>query len=390
MAPLISIAPARQASLFDLAAAPNTVALTPEVEAMLARHCAVAVGVSGGKDSQACALAVAKHLDSIGHQGPRVLIHSHLGVVEWQASLPTCQRLAEHMGWELMVTERKAGGLMERWETRWRNNVERYRELKCVKLILPWSSSAMRFCTSELKSAPIASALRKRWPGLPILNVTGIRREESPNRSRMPVSEVDVRLERKKAGADGVGLIWNAIIEWPLDAVFSYVAEHGLDLHEAYTRYGTSRVSCVFCILARRSDLRAATTCVENRGVYVRMVELEAASTFSMQSNHWLADVAPELLGDELRQRIEQAKVAAKVREAAEKLIPKHMLFTKGWPNHLPTQGEADLIAEVRQRVSQAVGIEANYLTGDQVRERYAVLYAECHGSLPFPEQVAA
>ena len=47
---------------------PNQVCLSPEVEALLDRDAVVAVGVSGGKDSDACAIAVAKHLDAIGNK----------------------------------------------------------------------------------------------------------------------------------------------------------------------------------------------------------------------------------------------------------------------------------------------------------------------------------
>ena len=211
MGQLVQIAPAdqlQQASLFpelfefpgSAPAKPRTasVALTPEVEDMLKRNCVVAVGVSGGKDSQACAIAVARHLDSIGHTGPRVLIHSDLGSIEWRESLPTCERLAAHLGWELIVVRHKSGGLMERFLTRWRNNVARYEDLRCVKLILPFSTSGMRFCTSDMKNGPISRELRRRFPQDAILNVTGIRRQESKKRSEMLVSKIEAGLTRKK------------------------------------------------------------------------------------------------------------------------------------------------------------------------------------------------
>ncbi|HCF3018824.1 TPA: hypothetical protein NIB55_006106 [Pseudomonas aeruginosa] len=127
---------------------PNSVSLTPEVTALLDSNCVVAIGVSGGKDSDACAIAVSRHLDAIGHTGPKVLIHADLGVVEWRESLDGCRRLAAHLGWELLVVSRKAGGLMERWESRWESNVQRFEDLACVKLILPWSTPALRFCTN--------------------------------------------------------------------------------------------------------------------------------------------------------------------------------------------------------------------------------------------------
>lgn len=138
------------------------VATTPEVDALLSANAVVAVGVSGGKDSVAVALAVARHLDRIGHTGPRLLIHSDLGRVEWKDSLPACERLAAHMGWELVTVRRAAGDMLARWQGRWAANVRRYAELECVKLILPWSTPSMRFCTSKLScslpSAACASA----------------------------------------------------------------------------------------------------------------------------------------------------------------------------------------------------------------------------------------
>jgi hypothetical protein len=131
------------------AGGPNQVAITPEVQAMLDRDAVVAIGVSGGKDSDACAVAVNKHLDQIGHKGPRILVHSDLGRIEWKDSLPGCERLARRLGLELLVVQRQAGDMLARWEGRWQNNVSRYEDLSCVKIILPWSTPSMRFCTSH-------------------------------------------------------------------------------------------------------------------------------------------------------------------------------------------------------------------------------------------------
>jgi 3'-phosphoadenosine 5'-phosphosulfate sulfotransferase (PAPS reductase)/FAD synthetase len=310
---------------------PNQVALTPEVQAMLDRNAVVAVGVSGGKDSDACAIAVAKYLDQIGHSGPRLLVHSDLGRIEWKDSLPSCERLAQRLGWELLVVRRQAGDMLARWEGRWKNNVLRYEDLSCVKLILPWSTPSMRFCTSELKTAVIASALRKRFRHGEILNVTGIRRQESPSRSKMAVSAPHAGLTRRA----GAGLTWNAIIEWPVQDVVYAIHDAGLSLHEAYTRYGASRVSCAFCIMSSEADLIASSLCEDNHEPYIRMVELEAKSTFAFQGNRWLSDVAPQILPLSLRQQVEQAKAIAEQRQIIEAEIPEHLLYVKGWPTEL-------------------------------------------------------
>lgn len=290
------------------------VATTPQVDEMLARNAVVAIGVSGGKDSDACAIATTEYLDRIGHTGPRLLVHADLGSVEWRQSQSKCDGLAATLGLELVTVRRKAGGMMERWQTRWENNVSRYESLSCVKLILPWSTPSMRFCTSELKSAVIASELKKRFKGQEIINVTGIRREESAGRKKAAVAKDDPRLAQKNAA----GITWNPVIEWTIGEVKAAIARRGIELHEAYTKYLMTRVSCVFCIMSSAGDLIASTTCPDNHDIYRTMVELEATSTFAFQSNNWLGDVAPHLLGSELADRLALAKESARIREMAD------------------------------------------------------------------------
>lgn len=344
------------------------VSISDEVSVMLARNAVVAIGVSGGKDYDACAITVSNYLQDIEHTGPKVLIHADLGRTEWRDSLPSCERLAANIGWPLIVVRRKSGDMLARWQQRWRNNVTRYQDLSCVKLILPWSTASMRFCTSELKTAVICAELRKRFPGQPILNVTGIRREESTARSKKPISQA------MSAKLLPGGIAWNAIIEAQREQVFVQIEDAGLQLHEAYTRYHSSRVGCAFCILGSQGDLRAASTCEDNRPLYVEMVTLELDSTFSFQDRYWLCDVAPHLLPAELRERIPVAKAKALLREEVEKVIPKHLLYVKGWPVAMPTGAEADMLAGVRRKVSEIVGLKSKYLTGPDVFTRYAEL----------------
>jgi 3'-phosphoadenosine 5'-phosphosulfate sulfotransferase (PAPS reductase)/FAD synthetase len=368
---LAEIAPAQSSFVYDGRQA-HAVALTPEVEDMLRANCVVAIGLSGGKDSVACALAVARHLDEIGHTGPRVLVHAELGSIEWRDSLPSCERLAAHLGWELMVVTRAAGDLIARWRGRWANNVERYRNLKCVKLMLPWSTPSMRFCTSELKTQVIASALRKRFPVQPILNVTGIRWQESARRSEMPIAKPIAQLERKAAKA----LAWNAIIDWRLPEVLSIARDAGLAPHVAYAVYGASRVSCAYCIMSKAEDLVAATRCTDNHEVYRTLVELEAESTFAFQGARWLGDVAPSLLSEELRGRLTDAKAKAEQRRRIESAIPEHLLYVKGWPTAIPSTSDAELIASVRRKMNALMGLDMNYLTAESVLARYSELMA--------------
>lgn len=361
--------PSRQ----QINAAGRKVALTPEIEAALARGAVCAIGVSGGKDSVSVALATVRYLGEIGHTGPRILVHADLGRVEWKDSLPCCERLAEYLGMELVTVKRAAGDMLARWEGRWKANLARYVNLECVKLILPWSTPSMRFCTSELKVQVISSMLRKRWPTEEIVNVTGVRRQESANRAKMPVSATMNSLARKNA----VGYSWNAVIEWTVDDVLQEIADAGLALHEAYTVYGLSRVSCVWCIMSSVHDLMAAAECADNHPLYQAMVELEVTSGFGFQGNRWLADVAPHLLSAEMLERVVQAKAGAAARVLAEAAIPKHLHYVKGWPTQMPTAAEADTIALARRQVAAAVGIAVAFTTGEEVLARYAELMAQ-------------
>lgn len=359
------------------------VAVTPEVAAMLASDAVVAIGVSGGKDSVACALAVARHLDSIGHKGPRILVHSDLGRVEWKDSGPACERLAAKLGWELLTVKRQAGDMLARWEKRWANNVDRYRDLSCVRLILPWSTPALRFCTSEFKSNLLSSELKKRFPTQNIINVVGVRRQESSARSKLPVSTPHAALSTKGR----TGVTWNAIIEWTIDEVFTEIAAAGLALHEAYTVYGASRVSCAYCIMSSLNDLRAAASCADNHDVYRAMVELQAASTFAFQGQRWLADVAPDLLSPALAASVSRAKAAAAQRQAIEAEIPAHLLFTSGWPTVRPTLDEAKMLASVRSRVAALVGINIQCADAASVLARYDELLERNSGAPQVAQQ---
>ena len=346
------------------------VARDPQIDIALMGHAPVYVGVSGGKDSQALAYRIQAHLDTIGHAGSRVLIHSDLGRIEWRDSIAVCERLAERLGWELIVVRRAAGDMMDRWLARWEANVGRYAALSCVKLIMPWSSASQRFCTSELKSSVIARAIRGRHPTGTVISAVGIRREESTARARTPAAKRDERLTRSR----GIGLTWNPLIHWPRSDVLDYIRSRGDILHAAYRIYGSSRVSFAYCVLASQADLLAATRCDDNAAIYREIVELEIRSTFSFQSKRWLGDVAPSLLDAPRLAALAEAKERAMQRQAAEAEIPAHLLYEAGWPVCMPTPAEARHLASVRQRVVEAVGIAADCLDGEAVGARYAAL----------------
>ena len=167
---------------------------------------------------------------------------------------------------------------------------------------------------------------------------------------------------------------WNPIAPWSTPSVYDYIALKQEPLHEAYTVYGSTRVSCAFCIMGSAGDLKASASCPDNADIYRRMVRLEIASTFALQGAKWLGDVAPHLLTDEEREGLAQAKRRAELRVQAESRLPAHLLYSSGWPTCVPTEEEAQLIAEVRLAVADILGIAVGFTTAGEVIARYQEL----------------
>lgn len=112
----------------------------PEVDRLIDSNAPIVICVSGGKDSQLVAEQVVSYARNRNHAGDLLLCYSDLGRVIWSDARFQCEQLAERLGVPLQVVGRNAGGLMDRWNKRWHDNLTRYKELSCVKLILPWST----------------------------------------------------------------------------------------------------------------------------------------------------------------------------------------------------------------------------------------------------------
>lgn len=347
-------------------------AITPEVSERLGKGARVGIGVSGGADSAVAADLVARYLRSSDYSGEAVLVYSDLGMIEWRSSRPMCEQLAERLELPLIVVQ---ADMIGRWEKRWRDNCQRYADLRCVKLIMPWSGPGLlRFCTAEEKLDPICRALVSRFPGQSILSVSGIRHDESATRKNAPICKSQQRLLRKKAGT--IGWDWHPIVEWSKTDVFAYHQLYGIPLHPAYTVFGCSRVSCAYCVLSSHDNLYRATLCPENHAPYRRLVRLEIVSTYSFRSGSWLGDIAPHLLEPEERKALTEARRRARQREELESTIPPALLYHQGWPTVLPTLEEARRLAEVRKAVADLVGLAVRYTHPVEVRDRFAELMA--------------
>jgi 3'-phosphoadenosine 5'-phosphosulfate sulfotransferase (PAPS reductase)/FAD synthetase len=86
-----------------------------------------------------------------------------------------------------------------------------------------------------------------------ILNVMGMRAEESPARAKKQAFEFD------KSASNGRRQVYNwlPIHDWTVEQVWANIRQTGVRYHRAYD-LGMPRLSCCFCIFAPEHALRIA------------------------------------------------------------------------------------------------------------------------------------
>lgn len=110
-------------------------------------------------------------------------------------------------------------------------------------------STKARFCTFDLKHEPIRTQIV--LPALAeydeVISWQGVRAQESPARAALPMWEED---------ADNTpGLhVYRPILKWTHEDVFALAKRHGIKPNPLYQQ-GCSRVGCMPCIHARKSEL---------------------------------------------------------------------------------------------------------------------------------------
>ncbi len=72
--------------------------------------------------------------------------------------------------------------------------------------------------------------------------------------------------------------------------------------------------------------------------------------------------------------RLTEAKRRAGEREQIEAKIPRHLLYSRGWPTTMPTREEAILLSEVRRSVAEIMHLTIQYTEPDAIQARYAEL----------------
>lgn len=175
-------------------------------------------------------------------------------------------------------------------------------------------STKVRFCSDELKRAPITEQVH-----LPLLELghdviswQGVRADESPSRALLAASE-------HKMTHESGGELWNhrPILAWSAEDCFAMHRKHGIKHNPLYEQ-GMGRVGCMPCIHARKDELLEISKRfpeeidrVERWEAIVREVSKTATATFFTASElgaETAADVVPEKHG--IRARVEWAKTS--------------------------------------------------------------------------------
>ena len=220
-----------------MAADPTDIRFAPECNEMIRAGALVAINHSGGKDSQAMTILLSR----IVPRDRLVAVHTPLGEVEWPGTIEHIEATLPK-GVPLIFAPVASGKtLLERVEERGL-----------------WPSNSARWCTSDFKAGPIQRELRRYLKAHPrvggrLVNAMGMRAEESPARAR----KAPWRRNDRMSVAGREVFDWLPVFDLSTEDIFRVIRHAGQSPHWAYAA-GMSRLSCSFCILASRADLRRA------------------------------------------------------------------------------------------------------------------------------------
>lgn len=204
----------------------------------LTQYDLVLLNTSGGKDSSVMAWNVTKMAEAQGVKDRLVLGHATFRE-EWDGTIEIVRQQAAQLGLPYHVVTRGEGLL---------DYVRRRRM---------WPSSQARYCTSDFKRAPIDKLITKLAPGIErrvrVLNVMGLRAQESPARAKKVKFKVNERRTNGRRHVDD----WLPILGLKLGEVWETIKANAIPQHVAYS-LGMPRLSCVLCVFSPKSALMLA------------------------------------------------------------------------------------------------------------------------------------
>ena len=222
----------------------------------------ILLGFSGGKDSLATALMMVEEgvafeavFSDTGNEHPLTIEY-----IDWiNNNIFPVQTVKQTFDEEII---NKRNGLLLKWEKQGvsdeiLDSARKYLvptgipflDLCLWKSMFPSSNS--KFCTYQLKIRPMYEQIILPYleQGYDVINVTGVRADESPSRENSPPFSIENDLN----GA--LHIILNPILHYTTDDVFALSRKYGIQNNPLYTK-GSTRVGCYPCIYANKDDIK--------------------------------------------------------------------------------------------------------------------------------------
>lgn len=287
--------------------------LPPYLETLLnSRDTVLALGCSGGKDSQ----ALINHIVEQNYSAQILVVHADVGErVEWPGTKDFICHLAAEKRLELFVVKRKVKGKSQDLF----DYIEQRQQTRNGDVF--WMTPSIRYCTSTFKTQPINKFLRQFST---VINLTGIRALESPSRAKKSpcnhhaITSIHYARMSLKQAVDQhltkplgrLAIDWKPLFDWNLDQVWQSCGTSTKDwerrrtlksdrlatkewpCHYAYVvGQGNTRLSCAFCMIASINDLTNAIP--YNPKAYAFITNLETKTGYSYQQKRALKDISP-------------------------------------------------------------------------------------------------
>jgi 3'-phosphoadenosine 5'-phosphosulfate sulfotransferase (PAPS reductase)/FAD synthetase len=213
--------------------------LEDQIDSLIAAGALFVGNHSGGKDSQAMLVRLLERVPA----AQMIVVHASLGEMEWPGAMELARDQAAAAGLPFIVAH-ATKTLLEMVERRFESRPE----------VPSWPSASTRQCTSDLKRGPIQREVRRyaKANGYKVIvNCLGLRAQESPGRAK----RAPFRLNERDSNSVNTWYEWLPIHDLSSPEVFGIIEQAGQKPHYAYAE-GNDRLSCVFCIMANKRDLK--------------------------------------------------------------------------------------------------------------------------------------
>lgn len=206
----------------------------------------ILVNISGGKDSSALMLWALANFP----KEKLTFIHAEIDI-DWKETLPLVHEQCAHLGVEaIVVRATHADGSPKGFLSKLTSPRKDRETGENKQQMFP--DMGNRWCTSELKMAPISKWMNNNCEGK-ILNLMGERAEESSKRAALE----EVRHDAKNSKASRE--VWNCspIHKLSESQVWEMIHKAKVPVHPCYS-WGVKRASCAICIFSSNEDIKLA------------------------------------------------------------------------------------------------------------------------------------